>query len=52
MSRARRDWNRILRASKIPDARFEEMSEWDGHVQYDSTETIRYWRERGYGPSY
>lgn len=40
-----RDRERILEANRQADAVYEEMQRKYGHVQFDSAETIRYWRE-------
>jgi len=47
--KAERDWDRVREADRMANAIFEEMHRRYGHVDYDSTETIRYWRARRYG---
>ena len=44
-----RDWNRVREADRMANVIFEEMHRKYGHVDYDSTETIRFWRARRYG---
>ena len=44
-----RDWDRVREADRMANAIFEEMHRKYGHVDYDSTETIRFWRARRYG---
>jgi hypothetical protein len=46
-----RDWDRVRRAAKMTDAVYERISRKYGHIHYNSAETIRYWREKRYGPS-
>jgi hypothetical protein len=44
-----RDWSRVREADKVANEIFEEMHRKYGHVDYDSTETIRSWRAKRYG---
>lgn len=44
-----RNWDRVREAAKLTDLIFEKMREEHGHLDYNSAETIRYWRERRYG---
>jgi hypothetical protein len=49
--KAERDWDRVGRAVKMTDSIYERMRRRYGHIQYNSAETIRYWREKRYGPT-
>jgi len=51
-ARSERDWDRVREAVKLTDAIFEQMHQKHGHIDYNSAETIRYWREKRYGPTY
>lgn len=44
-----RDWDRVREADKMANEIFEEMHRKFGHVNYNSSETIRLWRARRYG---
>ena len=44
-----RDWDRVREADRMANAIFEEMHRKYGHLNFDSTETIRYWRAKRYG---
>jgi hypothetical protein len=46
---AERDWQKIHEADKLTEEIFNEMHKRHGHVEYDSTETIRSWREKRHG---
>jgi hypothetical protein len=46
-----RDWDRIRRAAKLTDSIYDQMRRKYGHIEYNSAETIRYWREKQYGPT-
>jgi predicted transcriptional regulator len=43
-----RDWDRIRRAHRLAEEIFEENQRKYGHVNFNSAETIRYWRGREY----
>jgi hypothetical protein len=47
----KRDWDRVRQAARMTDSIFQEMSRKYGHIQFNSAETIRYWREKRYGPT-
>jgi len=49
--KATRDWERVRRAAKLTDSIYEQMRRKYGHIEYNSAETIRYWREKRYGPT-
>ena len=51
-ARRDRDWDRVKKASKLTDSIFEEVSRKHGHMDYDSTEAIRAWREKRFGHTY
>lgn len=42
---AARDWERVREAGARADVIHKEMAAKYGHVDFDSAETIRYWRE-------
>ncbi|OFX15908.1 hypothetical protein A3K71_00860 [archaeon RBG_16_50_20] len=46
---AERDWDKVKEAHRMAEEIFEEMHRRYGHLDFDSTETIRYWRARRYG---
>ena len=46
---AERDWQKIQEADELTNEIFDEMHRKYGHVNYDSTETIRSWRDKRYG---
>jgi metal-responsive CopG/Arc/MetJ family transcriptional regulator len=50
--RAERDWDRVGEAARLTDSIFEEMREKHRHIDYNSAETIRNWREKRSGPTY
>jgi Arc/MetJ-type ribon-helix-helix transcriptional regulator len=47
-----RDWDRVRRADKVAETVFREMHRDYGHIDFNSTEIIRYWRDRRYGSTY
>ena len=49
--RAKRDWDRVRQAVKMTDAVYDQMSRKYGHIQFNSAETIRHWREKKHGPT-
>lgn len=48
--RSAKDWSKIMSASKSIDEHFEEIQASFGKVDFDSSQTIRFWRDRRYGP--
>lgn len=40
-----RDWERVREAGVRADAIYKEMASRYGHIDFNSAETIRYWRE-------
>ena len=40
-----RDWERVRAAGALADAIYKEMVSKHGYIDFDSAETIRYWRE-------
>jgi len=40
-----RDWDRVREGSKMADAIYSEMARKYGKIDFNSAETIRYWRE-------
>jgi len=40
-----RDWERVRAAGAQADAIYKEMVSKHGYIDFDSAETIRYWRE-------
>ena len=40
-----RDWERVREGSRMADAIYAEMARKYGQVDFNSAETIRYWRE-------
>jgi hypothetical protein len=40
-----RDWERVRQAGGRADAIYREMASRYGHIDFNSAETIRYWRE-------
>ena len=49
--RTNRDWDRVRRATRMTDSIYRRMRRKYGHIQYNSAETIRDWREKRFGPS-
>ena len=47
----KRDWDRVKAAVKVTDSIFEQIKSKHGHIDYNSAETIRYWREKRYSPT-
>jgi len=43
-----RDWERVREAGKKADAIYRESAARYGHIDFDSVETIRYWRDMRY----
>jgi len=44
-----RDWDKVKKANKVAEKIFQEMHKKYGHLNFDSTETIRHWRAKRYG---
>jgi len=49
MARMRKNQKAILEAGQQVDSIFERLRAKYGVVKYDSSKTVRYWRDRGYG---
>jgi len=49
--RTKCDWDRVRQAVKMTDAIYDQMNRKYGHIQFNSAETIRYWREKRHGPT-
>jgi predicted transcriptional regulator len=49
IARAKRDRKSIADAGRRVDAIFEDLKTRHGVVKFDSSETIRYWRDHRYG---
>ena len=41
----KRDWEKVREGSRIADAIYAEMEQKYGQIDFNSAETIRYWRE-------
>ena len=49
MARREKDKESILEAGKQIDAVYERLKAEYGAIKFDSSETVRYWRDRRYG---
>jgi hypothetical protein len=47
-----RDWDKVKDAARLTDSIYQEVSRKHGHMNFDSAETIRAWRERRFGHTY
>lgn len=41
-----RDWEKVREGSRKADAIYNEMARKYGHIDFNSAETIRYWRDK------
>lgn len=41
-----RDWEKVREGSRKADGIYKEMARKYGHIDFNSAETIRYWREK------